>query len=351
MEKVKEDIINETRKAIIISIAAMVIFFALNYTLTIDPWIGLITVLVTAFFGPFVLDLINSWFGSSWRIRNLILLSLILIEPFGTLIFMLVWGVNFSSSSVYAFMMFFLAAIGVAFASFTYASQKLLRTFKGIRTSGDWKRGIIGLVIPGDVAREYSIETIENQIEGIISSGLKSVEIFSFIRKKDSDQDYNIAKAADINILYRVKERDEYSTVDILCIPLDGIVARFENASALVENLTFSLRQVFGFGPNPGEKETKDIVGEIQSAYENLRNPASKQIAINIAKVVAIILVIGIIIAFLAAQDWNSIWNSLADQKTTNILGSIASIVIITVVGVIGLIKYLMRKKVKGNTD
>jgi len=348
MERVDGKIIHDTGKAITISVGIMIVAIILDAFILLDAWLGLIIIFLAAAFGPFVLDLVISWFGCSIKIRALLLVAYAIVLPIGTFLFLLGLGVNLDSSSSYAAMMFFLAGFAAFFAAFSFTSQKILRMFKGIRTSGELKKGVIGLAIPAEVVQGYSNKTIENQIESVIISGIKCIGYFTFERSKKSSDGFNIAKADNFNVLYRVKGY----MVEILCIPIFGIVARFEKASESVENVIFPLKEILSFYEIPTDEMKKEMMDDIQNGYDNLRNPSSKRIATKIAKLalVAVPATILIIIAAFIAQNWNALSDSLADQRTTNILVSIASIVAI-LVAIIAIMRYILKWNAEKKND
>lgn len=334
-------IIDENKKAIIYSIIIMIIIVAVSilaYTyLQAEEYLLLMVFL--GWFGIFFIDLTLAWTGYYGKKRFYIFYLGMLIL-FVSLFISLLIQRDISTSFIFSFMSTFLFWFGMVFeAHFPPVSPAIyiLRATKGLRVSGDKRKGLITTRIDQTFIQKYGTTVLEHQIIDTISSKMDVMGRISFAKAEKTKIGFNIYKANNINVLYRLTD----NFVEILCIPIEGVVARFEKSDEIIKLIRFSLVELLGF-LDPDEFPVDEKDKKAIDAYEIYRRPYRGR-AIRI--ITFFLLVAGVVsILVLIIANIQPIWMMLTNSDISTGLSSLAALVFIFGVP-IGIWKYLIKKK------
>ena len=324
---------------------AVILFVAAAYVISyyvLELGAYVLVLLVFGWLGAFFIDLILAWTGQYRDYRPRLIAAFITVSFLAILVPFVAESDRVIDGLLESMALSLPAIFGIVFEVGmlpTSPALYLLRNMKGLITSGSVEDGILACRVPATFAQTYGDPVVESQLRGWISSSIGYSGKLSHTRKEKSRIGFNILKAGDIMLLYRL----EKNAAEILCVPLDGIVARFEKTVDYVPALRFLLVEVLGFA-DPIQFPVEGAVNRGVNVYERMIHPSKRWITATIYFVVGVAS--GIAFAFVM-DHLDDIWNGLADERLSRGLQSIAAIVVIlgTVAGLLMWIQRRAQKK------
>jgi hypothetical protein len=215
-------------------------------------------------------------------------------------------------------------------------ARTALRILKGLRSSGNIRDGTLIASVPAPVLDALGAGALEALVRlDLEQKGRVPFTEILHTKKSETRFGFNILVLGDLRVLYRVAG----SFVEILLIPVDGIVARFERAPEHAKLLRFSLFNVFHFGQAPPGQEDGIALG-IRRAYDTfaaplvdihaLRKSAGELWSIRRGAIAAaLVLVLLLLVGVFALSYAEAVLQRLTETETSVALQSVAAILAI----------------------
>ena|SRR2546426_1174641 len=294
----------------------------------------------------FAVDATTAWYGLYRRFRAPSLSILWGAQVMGSIVAAATLGFSPSEVSTIGFGAMFVVGFPLAFLALFVPARNVLVLFRKLRTSGDVSSGCLGAALPAayrDFLNPKNFEPrLRRELEFLIGTGTVTH------RTRDLKRlDFNRLQRGDNTILYRL----EGELVEVLFVPLDGVVARFEKSSEQTGMLRFVLFQLFRLDQPIPEQQVK-VAADLSSAYDHYAAPQidfrqlgrslgymwrNKQVEIRML-LVAVFVAVGLSFALTNAHV---LFGLFGEAKTNNVLDAIAAIVVI-VAGLGGIYRWII---------
>lgn len=221
----------------------------------------------------------------------------------------------------------FLTLIFVVFPWFiqftVFPTRTILRKAGGLRESGNLRDGIVGCSVSMHVSQRYGSPVIENAIEMGIRDMPGYSGVWTFETRTRDALAYSVARANDLTVLYRFRD----GLVQALCIPIDGVVSRFEKAADYAKSLEYALVQINGFA-EPNKNDWEVLSDELRKAYDGYGSPKHRVLtAKNLARIALLCGVAGAVAT--AVNYRQTLYDALAEDRVNTALSSIAYLIVI----------------------
>ncbi len=291
----------------------------------------LIAICVLGYISALITDAVATWRGV-YQVGTLGLIILTFIHPIVATLAARALGISYEGATLVGLGALFFVGTFVAFERMFDTARGLLIAFRGLRPSGNQNEAMVVAVVPSGVRDGFADEFLEERIEKESGNALRGTSEPVKARRPGLKLDFRLAKVSkgisESEILYRVRE----GIVEVLCMPEDGIVVRFEEGKKAAQELNFVLRHLYHF-QQPDDQQLTRSQEQVRNAFQSLAKPL---LAVRARTVVGYVMAVFLICILVAATlNLNQILNWLPGAGPT--LGAIASIIVIVGAFYVGL--------------
>jgi hypothetical protein len=314
------------------------LFLALPLDVVWGLWLAL-----AGFVGASIIELILAWYGEYSEKRGSALWLLVLGHMLAPLLVSPLRDIPFSYAVWYMLAVFFAVGIGAGFEATYIPARTLLRMLKGLRKSGNLGSDLVAGAISESILEEFGPKVLETRILREIETSVKTEEDTVYTKREDTDLEFNLVKIGMVRVLFRV----EKELAEVLYVPEDGIVARFERGRETAKRLAFAFRQIVHFA-EPTSEQLKRAREDVERGYDKFaaavvdfkatRKSAAEVWRIRKRAIAASLLALAIVGAgVVALLNANPIMSWLSQPNVNTALGSLAYIAGIILVAIAGV--------------
>lgn len=331
----------------LISLALWVVFATINALIFLwfrasAEWI--LSAVLLSLVGAFVLDWIAAWNGIYTRFSGISLVGLLVMSAVGINSVARVVGTDETDAAYLTVGLIVLMGFFEGLEHVYIQARTVLRVFRGLRTSGDIQSAIVVAATDPEVVERLGADSFEGRLRVELEDLAEDQQVISFTPKAETDFGYNVQRVGAVRTLFRI----ENGLFEALCVPQDGVVARFEKADKPVRSLQFIAEQILHLA-RPSPERIQEAQSNLRAVYSRYAAPTFdlRQLRRSIdetwrirkgailASILALVVAFGGLFAILNATD---VVTFLVDPRT-----NMAAATVFYIGGILALIAASVR--------